>query len=98
MRRTVQIHMGIQQRSPPVRRGLPQKRGQDSRPALLMYLFGFCLEVPLQQASKCLAMSGLVAGHLSRRRAGRFASYGETLPPQGFPVFFISHNTTSKSK
>ena len=56
------------------------------------------LEVALQQAGESLAVAGLVAGHLSRRRAGRFASYGETLPPQGFPVLFISHNTTSKSK
>ena len=90
MRRTVQIHMGIQQRSPPVRRGLPQKRGQDSRPALLMYLFGFCLEVALQQASESLAVTCLVAGHLSRRLAGRLASYGETQEIQCFPLPFHS--------
>ena len=33
---------------------------------------------------------GLVAGHLSRRRAGRFASYGETQETQCFPLSFHS--------
>ena len=48
------------------------------------------LEVTLQQAGESLAVAGLVAGHLSRRRAGRFASYGETLAGQGFALLFHS--------
>ena len=48
------------------------------------------LEVALQQAGESLAVAGLVAGHLSRRRAGRFASYGETQEIQCFPLPFHS--------
>ena len=48
------------------------------------------LEVALQQAGESLAVTGLVAGHLSRRRAGRFASYGETQEIQCFPLPFHS--------
>ena len=42
----------------------------------LIYKAFRLLEVTLQQTLQATAMSCLVAGHLSRRRAGRFASYG----------------------
>ena len=80
MHRTVLNDTGIQHRSPDRRYGevcLKTRAGLSSCP--LDVFFGFCLEVALQQAGDSLAVTGLVAGHLSRRRAGRFASYGGSL-------------------
>ena len=55
-----------------------QKGGDHVIPSFLS-LNGL-LEVTLQQALESLAVTGLVPGHLSRRRAGRFASYGALRP------------------
>ncbi len=62
-------------------------------------------EVAVQQTSESLAVTGLVTSHLSRRRAGRFASYGdgfafygETQSFQGFFCCFIPHSSSPKSK
>ena len=58
---------------------------------LLISSLGFgLLEVAVQEALESLTVTGLVAGHLSRRRAGRFASYGETQEIQCFPLPFHS--------
>ena len=63
---------------------LPSKKGAKKRKLISQLPLENCLifqglgllEVALQQAGERAAVSGLVAGHLSRRRAGRFASYG----------------------
>ena len=72
---------------------------EKERTELTFYPLGrsvILLEVTVQQTLQGLSVSSLVAGHLSRRRAGRFASYGQSLAGQGFPA--VLHINSFKGK